>query len=170
LTDGNDFAQLRELTLTVKRCRPPTSGNTLKMFFSFLPNLESLSLTLNELIDFNEPDFAEYLAENKRSFANLKHLKMVFGRHPAAMTGKTVLAIMKNSNVVNFQEIYKIKFSAEDMKELLKLCDDKKLRIISVFCDAFTCDNGFHGSYFEYQPEDPDEPEFVLPAQAIMMN
>jgi len=146
-----------ELKLTCKGC---LRYSDFKMFFVGFPNLISLTLTINvALTDFDEQDFVRFLSDNKSKFANLRRLRFRFYKKaPKGMTSKSVLAILRNSNLEEFYNFAYFSFTEQDLEELKGLVIKRNLKIIPAFVseDGFVwinCNRGSH-NWFCLEPNE----------------
>ncbi len=122
-----------------------------KMFFVSFPNLISLTLTINvEVTNFDENDFVRLLFNSQSKFANLKRLKLRFNKEaPKGMTSKSALAILRNSNLVEFCNLAYYSFTDQDLEELKVLAVERNLKIVPSFHHATggmltICEQGSH--------------------------
>jgi hypothetical protein len=127
-----------------------------KLFFTALPNLESLILREikdnNCVAEFDEDDFVNVLSENKSTLAKLKKIQIPLKKCSNGLTGKSVVAIIKNSsNLVELNSFKDVAFSATDESDLLHLSavGERNLRVehchnLTDDHKWFTCTNGQH--------------------------
>jgi hypothetical protein len=130
----------------------PLSYAYFKKFFVSFPNLVSLILTINvKVTNFDEKDFVRFLFDNQSKFANLRRLRIRFDKEaPIGMTSKSVLAILRNSNLEEFCNLAYFSFTEQDLEELKGLVVDRNLKIIPAFeTDGvwINCDRGSHNCF-----------------------
>ena len=122
------------------------SYDDLKLLFSSFPALTDLTVCFKLLPGFDERDFVHFLENNKPAVAKLKSLTF---RGPKEMTGKSVCALLQNSNLEKFDNFSEIEFSGTDLKVFEEITRNRGMKIIPFyrhefrhFC--FTCENGNH--------------------------
>jgi hypothetical protein len=142
----------------------PMSFEKFKLFFTAFPNLVTLNLTIPKLTNFNEIEFITFLEDNKSKFAKLKKFKLDFGfNRPrphnncvVGMSAKSILAILRNSNIVDFEDFLDLPFAGQDLEDLKSLSAEKGLKITPLYRDEedqsiayhttkwYTCEQGKH--------------------------
>ena len=150
---GRPYINLRHLDLT---CERQISFLALTSLFTSFPNLENLSLSAKTMPGYDEGIFFALLESSKDSTCHLKRLKLIFEDQPQQMTGSTVVAILRNTNIIEFGETYKFRFSNKDHEQLLSIGASRNLKIVYSFAhplssEHFWCRNGRHHSYFEFK-------------------
>ncbi len=79
-------------------------------------------------------NFIEFLTENKRRFSSLQKLTIQIKTVPSTMSGKTVIAFLRHSNVKEFNWLIDLPFTDQDQVQLtyftqLFPCDSFKLHL-----------------------------------------
>jgi hypothetical protein len=145
----------------------PISFEKFKLFFTAFPNLVTLNLAITELTNFNEIEFITFLEDNKSKFANLKKFKLNFSplmrfnfvpfvNRVVGMSAKSIVAILRNSNIVDFQNFLDLPFIGKDLEDLKAVVAKKGLKITPLYKDEedeeytkwYTCDQGKHTFIF----------------------
>jgi hypothetical protein len=100
--------------------------------------------------NFNERDFIKFLEDNKLRFDKLKRFQL--GYKVNDMSAKSVVAILRNSNIVDFKDFFEFQFAGQDLEDLKALAVERGLKIIPLFSHLvdrgrsgwLTCDQGNH--------------------------
>ncbi len=77
--------------------------------------------------DFDEDDFVHFL-ENKLPVSKLKSL--IISDLPTEMTGKSMCALLQNSNLEELVNFCKIEFSETEMEVLKNIAQNRGMEII----------------------------------------
>ncbi len=102
--------------------------------------------------DFIEQNFINFLQENRPRFSNLRILTLCLKKAPATMTARSVIAIVRNFNLDEFNWLTEIPtFTAQEQEELKSVALLKNQRISPIFTFPphetsirFECVNGKH--------------------------
>jgi hypothetical protein len=102
--------------------------------------------------DFIEQNFINFLQENRPRFSNLRILTLWLKKAPATMTARSVIAIVRNFNLDEFNWLTEIPtFTTQEQEELKRVALQKNQRISPIFTFPpqgtsirFECVNGKH--------------------------
>ena len=117
------------------------------LFWSF-PALINLTVNLSvDLWNFDESDFVCFIKNIKPAVAKLKNLTIYGGRK--GMTGKSVCALLQNSNLEEFYNFSEIEFSETDLQVFEDIARNRGMKIIPFYRHEkehyfFSCEHGNH--------------------------
>jgi len=137
------LAQSKLIDLEIS-CLDNFSYDDFKLFFTSFPNLTNLEVCFKLIPGFDETDFLRFVKYNKPALAKLKSLSILGLKE---MTGKSVCALLHNSNLDKFENFSETKFSDTDIKVLKEIAKNRGMAIIHFYRHeklCFTCKNGNH--------------------------
>jgi hypothetical protein len=118
-----DHSKLTKLTILGESF----SHNSFKLLFSSFTALAYLHFSVKSVPDFDEDDFVHFL-ENKLPVSKLKSL--IISDLPTEMTGKSMCALLQNSNLEELVNFCKIEFSETEMEVLKNIAQNRGMEII----------------------------------------
>lgn len=112
--------------------------------------------------NFNEEEFCNFLEENKKNISNLKKLELNFETPMKGMTYRSVIALLKLSNIYHFASLVDLTFTEKNMADLVDICKKRNLKLSQAFYSRkykiwFSCHKGRHCPIFPEIENDFDD-------------
>ena len=98
--------------------------------FKLFPNLQTMTCNFYGITNFDEDYFVAFVIGHKNCFSNLKIVKMSFKSAVIGMSFKSVAALIKNSDIEFFENLFSIHSMESHFEDLASAVEERNLVMI----------------------------------------